>query len=168
MKKLLSILVTVVMLCGLSMTICSCGTNSPELNLEKARKNLKDNGYYVELEESNFSDVDTPWGGYAIEKVLYAEEEEGDNWIQIIEFKTEKIAKMAMEADPISAGVYEKEIKLMEYILEKYGDEMKSDERDELRDEIKEYEELLEEEQVYRKGKYVWYGTKLAIEDTKG
>ena len=164
MKKLLSILLTVVVFCGISITFCSCGNITPELNFEKARKNLKDNGYVVELD--NAISAGDGWLKYAFENTLYAAEENGDNWIQIIEFKNVKVAKLFCE---ITDGVLcQKEINFMEYILEKYGDDMKSAERDELDDEIKEYKEELAEERYYRKGKYVWCGTDSGINDTKG
>ena len=56
-------------------------------------------------------------------------------------------------------------------MLSKYDDELTGEEEDYIKEQIKELEKELEEYDDYvigRSGKTVWYGTKAAIEASKG
>ena len=65
----------------------------------------------------------------------------------------------------------ETELDYYKHILKKYKKDLSSDEIDDLEEEIKDFEDHLEEEKKEyvsgQKGKFVWYGTKNAIKATK-
>ncbi len=156
MKKILSMLLVLVTMLTVCMSLVACGGPKPNLNLDRAKKNLKDNDYEVEIcDGDEWEDVED--GALAMEEVLYADDEDGDNYIYIIKFKTTKDAKLYYKA-------FENEdawVKYLKYVLKKYGDDLDREDREE-------FEERIEDYSWGRSGKYVWYGTKDAIKDTKG
>ena len=151
---MLLVLVTMLTVCT---SLVACGGPKPTLNLDKAKRNLKDNDYEVEIMDGDdWEDVEG--GALAMEEVLYAEDEDDDdNYIYIIKFKTAKDAKLYYKA-------FENEdawVEFAKYVLKKYGDDLDREYRDEL-------EEDIENWAWGCYGKYVWYGSKDAIKDTKG
>ena len=165
MKKFLIRLATCVLtlLCVLGIAGCS----SPELDFSKARANLEAKGYIVTVKTGEDCDV-------GIEEQLYAMK--GEEYIRITHYKTNALAKAyyaRVEAEyEASIEMYEAEIEYYEVLLDNHRDEISSDEIADAEDEIKDLKEELEElksnmENVGRSGKYVWYGTKFAIEDSK-
>jgi hypothetical protein len=158
MKKILSILLVIATMLTVCMSLVACHGPKPNLNLDKAKKNLKKNDYYVEICDGDEWD-DFYEGGLMIEEVLYAEDD-GDNYLVIYKCKTVRDAKLLykLEANVSTWAKYKK------YVLKKFGDDMEKDDR-------KSLEEFIEndEESVWgRSGKYVWYGTKDAAKDSKG
>ena len=157
MKKILSMLLVLVTTLTVCMSLVACGGPKPNLNLDRAKKNLKDNDYYVEmLSGDDWEDVED--GALAMEEVLYAEDEDDDdNYIYIIKFKTAKDAKLYYKAYEDQTAWEE----FLKYVLKKFGDDMDREDRDYIEDEFEDYSWGCS-------GKYVWYGSKDAIKDTKG
>lgn len=156
MKKILSMLLVLVTMLTVCTSLVACGGPKPTLNLDKAKRNLKDNDYEVEIMDGDdWEDVED--GALAIEEVLYAEEEDGDNYIYIIKFKTTKDAKLYYKAEEDGSAW----VKFLKYVLKKYGDDLDREDRDEIEEEIEDWTWGCS-------GKYVWYGTKDAVKDTKG
>lgn len=156
MKKILSMLLVIATMLTVCMSLVACGGPKPKLDLDKAKENLKDKGYCVEIiDEEEDIVYAAGYAGYAIEVILLAEDRSREDSICIMKFKTSKDARM-----------YYKNItslqKLHEYILKKFGRDMDDAEKDLL-------EEMIERENVKGYwGKYVWFGTKDAIKDTQG
>lgn len=159
MKKILSMLLVLVTMLTVCMSLVACGGPKPTLNLKKAEKNLEKNDYEVEfLDDEDYILDEYGDEGYAIEEVLYAEDD-GDNYIVIYKFKTARDAKLYFEIED-----YEKAwSKLQKHVLKKFGDDMEKEERKDLEKDIKESEEYV----CGRSGKYVWFGTKDAVKDTR-
>lgn len=156
MKKILSILLVIATMLTVCMSLVACGGPKPKLDLDKAEENLEDKGYYVEIiDEEEDIIYEADYAGYAIEVILYAEDESREDVIFIMKFKTSKDARMYYKTITSSQKLYE-------YILKKFGRDMDDEEKDYL-------EEMIERENVKGYfGKYVWFGTKDAIKDTKG
>ncbi len=165
MKKIISALLVFVMLLGCVFTLASCG-DKPEMDLEKAKKNLEDAEYNVSYDDDNDSSPE-------IEKSLYAYHDEDE--ISITVYNDTKSARLAYDRSKMEKefGVQaiEQQIKLMEHYLDEYKDDLSSEEIDEFEDTIKECKKQLEDADNYiigRSGKTVWEGTKTAIEASKG
>ena len=163
MKKIISLLLVLVLSIGCTLALTSCG--SPELDFNVAKANLEAAGYDVEFDEVSYS--------FNMIKRLSAEKD--DDQIIICEFKDSKSADLALEEYEIQLkqGVeaIELQIEIMEHILEDYADDYKSDEIDEFEDELKELKEQLaiyETLSLGSSGCFMWYGTKAAVEASKG
>lgn len=166
MKKLLVVLLALTMLVG-TLALTSCGAK-PELDLDDAADALEDADYSVSFKD----DEDDP----SVDEALYARSDDYDDYVYIVVYKDTKTAKLAykelkLDQDQEKESL-ELEIKYYEHILNKYEDDMDSDEVDDYEDKLKdlkkELEKLEDGEIVYgRSGKTVWYGTKKAIEATK-
>lgn len=159
--KLISGLLAVA--CLLSISACA-----PVLNIDKAKKALEGNGYVVEVSD------EYSYYGEAVEKVLYARHEDYDEYLYMLEFNDATMANKYYQEQKVSYDMEIKELKKIiearEYYLKKYKDKIYSDEITEWEDEIKECKEELEyakELVVGRSGKFVWYGTKDAVNATK-
>ena len=168
MKRILAAMLVVILAFSSVILLSSCAAK-PEMDLEKAKDNLEDEDYSV-----NYSDEDNETG---IEEYLSASKTKGDDYdyVRIIKFSDAKLAKLEYKGLKQDRDTYKKEIKLelekYEYMLSKYDDELTSEEEDYIKEEIKELEKELEEYDDYvigRSGKTVWYGTKAAIEASKG
>ena len=163
MKRVLSAILSLVLLLGCVAIFASCGSK-PNLDLEEAADALKDAEYYV-----NYSDDSSePF----IKEQLYAYK--GDEKLTVIFFADSKSARLYYEImkqeHEAELESLELQIEAMEYILKKYDDKMSSTEIDDAEDEIKDLKEELEELEEYvigRSGKSVWSGTKKAIEHSK-
>ena len=153
MKKILSLLLVLVTMLALCTSLVACGGPKPQLNLDKAEDCLKDHDYFVVVEDG---EEYGGYEGYAVEEYLYAEDD-NDNELTIIKFKTSKAAKLYYKY--LGKG----EEKTLKYLLKKYGNDMDKDEKKYLEKELKEAQEWV----IGRSGKYVWYGTKDAIKDSK-
>ncbi|MBQ9744153.1 MAG: hypothetical protein IJW19_03420 [Clostridia bacterium] len=179
-KTLVKILaLAVVAVFALSMIACGGGPQ-PNLDLEDAADNLRDNGYLVTYND----DFDDP----GIVATLNATDD-SYNYIRMIEYKDSTLAKlsleeyeMRMETDLLEFEYEIKELELeieqLEHYLDEYADKLSSDEEDDLEDELEDakddLEEAKEELEDYKKenscgrsGNIVWYGKVDAIEDTK-
>ena len=163
MKKIISLLLVLVLSIGCTLALTSCG--SPELDFNVAKANLEAAGYDVEFDEVKNS----------VNMVKRLSAEKDDDQIMICEFKDSGSADLALEEYEImiKQGVeaLELQIEIMEHILEDYADDYKSDEIDEFEDELKELKEQLavyETISLGSSGCFMWYGTKAAVEASKG
>lgn len=168
MRKLLMKLVAGLMVVGCLFSIVAC---APKLKFDKAEEALRDKGYEVEVvHDEDFDGIEG-----MVERALYAEKD--DAWIDIIEFKDKKTAKVYYEA---TKKDYEGEILMLEgwidfyeLVLDKYSDNLKSDEIDEIEDCIKEYKSEKADwekdlECLGMKGKCVWEASSTdVIKDAK-
>ena len=163
-KRILALVLVIA--CVVPFVACA----KPKLNVEKAKENLEAADYLVYVND----DLDMPY----IEEMLTASKGTGDERteITIVKFADAKSAKLyyqglklEIEQDIESAKL---ELKTYKRIITKYGDDLDSDEVDDLKDEIKELEEKIEElkedlKEIGRSGKYVWVGDKEAVKATK-
>ena len=169
MKKILSSILVFIMLVGCVFTLASC--SRPELDLATAKVNLEAKGFTVILQTKNLSDgVEQKLTAY---DGLYSDE---GQYLNIIVFDNTKTAKIALEQFEIQKKQgkedLEYQIELTEHLLKTYRDELSTSEIAEYEDNIKEYEDALaafdDEFILGRKGKTIWYGTKLAIDASNG
>ncbi len=145
------------------------GCSGPKLDFDKAEDNLKDEDYMVTVSEKYSGQF-----GEAVEEYLYAFNEDGDN-LTIIKFEKVGAAKKYYKSLKMSYDHEVEEIKLQiemcKYYIKNFEDDLSSDEIDMYEDEIKDLKEELEdmkkETAFGRSGKYVWFGDKDAIKDTK-
>lgn len=159
MKKILSLLLVLVTMLAVCTSLVACSGPKPTLDIDRAQQNLERNGYDVYVRDGE--DLGGLVGA-AIEARLSAHDED-DNEIYIYEFKDEKAAKLYYNDVKIYYGKNSAEYKFYKRYLKKYGDDMTRDERKD----VAEYIEELEEYVCGRSGKYVWYGTKDAVNATK-
>ena len=146
------------------------GPKKPNFDLEDAADNLEDEDYVAKFED----DEDELDVGIVEELAAYAE---GD-FLYVKVFATKKLADTYYEELQLSVERekenLKREIKYYKYMIKKFEDEL------DVRDELDYYEEKLEELEdeledlkdsdvvIGQSGKKVWYGTKDAIEDSKG
>ena len=173
MKKWLSAILCIVTVLMCVLVFASCAAK-PELDLETAAENLEDEDYNVQ-----YSDDEDELDVNVAER-LTASKSNGDDYddyeyIQITVYKDVKSAKAMYEMLKLQQEVSKKsmknEIEQLKNKLATYEDDLENEDIDDIEDEIEELEESLErlEEIVYgRSGKTVWYGTKDAIDATKG
>ena len=144
----------------------------PDLSdLEAVAERLEDADYYAV-----YSDDEDMLGVGVVERLYaYENDDDSNNILVVMVYESASLAKLAYDEAKLNADMEKKEIQLeiksIKTILKEYSDELKSDEIDEYEDELKELEEELEEYKDYvigKSGKTVWYGTKQAIEDSKG
>lgn len=170
MKKLLTGLLAIAMLLSCICIFSACSVPKPELDLEKAAEALEDEGYNVYYEDEEDGSLD-----FAMEERVVAHQDGGD-YLIIIKFKSAASAKLyykqVKEWDEFEQEAEKSYLEVMEHSLKTYEDNLSSDEIDELEDEIKDCKKSLKKNEedyvVGRSGVYVWYGTKDAIEDSKG
>ena len=160
MKKIISMLLVLATMLTVCMSLVACG--GPKLDFKKAAKNLEKNDYSVEILDGDeyFHERE---GALAIEEVLFAQSEDGDNNLVILKFDSRKSAKMMQKLLEEMYGTKGSNYKFTKYYLRKYGDDLDKDDRKALEKDL----ELMKECVVGRSGKYVWFGTENAIEDTK-
>ena len=159
MKKILSLLLVLVTMLAVCTSLVACGGAKPNLNLSRAEANLKENGYHVDIEDG---EEYSGYRGAAIERTLYAYDED-DNEIYIYEFKDAKAARLYYNNMKSAYGKGSAYHKWYKRYLKKYGDDLTREEREDVEDWIEE----IEEEVCGRSGKYVWFGTKDAVNATK-
>ena len=171
MKKIISALLVLVMLIGCALTLTSCA--KPELNFEKAKANLEAAGYDVEY--SAKAEELKSFGCLGLVEALEAENDDGEE-IVIAKFDKTKTAKLYIKEQEMSKErqieYIKYEIKAAEHMVKTYKDELSADEIKDYNEKIEEAKEALEAMKedfiVGRSGKTVWYGTKAAVEASKG
>jgi len=112
--------------------------------------------------------------GIGVSERLTAVNEDGDS-LTIIVYEDKKLAsfeydEMKRELDTAKKELKE-QIKYYEYLLKEYEDDMEDEQVEFYEEGIEEAEEQLEQMEeavVGKSGSTVWYGTKTAIEDSKG
>ena len=163
MKRILATILLVVLTFSSVILLSSCGAR-PKLDLEKAKENLEDKRYTVEYDD----DCDP-----GIEECLYANKDD-DNLI-VITYSDGKLAKLAYKTMKMEVEHGKKsaelQLKSCEYILDKYGKKLTSEQEDEYKEEIESHEDKIEGYEdliIGRSGKTVWCGTKNAIKASKG
>ena len=167
MKKVIKVLALILaMSCFMFVFACN-KTEKPNLDLSEARDNLEDREYDVEYIRNSAE----MYGAVIV--YLEAYHYDNEEYIEILEFKSTKLAKSYYEVlkdEQEAEKIYFKaQINFYESLLKYCKDEMKSSEIDEIEDGIKEIKEELKEyekEIIGINGKYVWVGTIGAIEDT--
>lgn len=146
------------------------GPKKPNFDLEEAADNLEDEDYVANFED----DEDELDVGIVEELTAYSD---GD-FLYVKVFATKKLADIYYE--DLQLGVerekedLKRKIEYYKYMIKKFEDELDD------RDELDSYEEKLEDLEdeledlkdsdvvIGQSGKKVWYGTKDAIEDSKG
>ncbi|MBE5739792.1 MAG: hypothetical protein E7349_02925 [Clostridiales bacterium] len=171
MKKFWKTLLSCLLMIISTLSICCCAPK-PALDIDDAKDALEDADYDVEFITN--PDTDEVEFAESIDKYLTAEGE-NDEYICMILFDSATMAKKYYNTLLYSVESeikqMEANIKACEYYLKKYDEKIKSDERDEIEDWIKEdkkdIEKYEEEYCIGRSGKLVWYGSIDAIKDTK-
>lgn len=163
MKKTIKILACILLACCITLTV-ACGglTAKPELNLEKAMDNLEAKGYRVNLASSGNFIVDG-----MIVYWLDATNGEG-NSITIYEFCSNDIAKSYYKTETYMNATYKNHRDFYKALLADKALTLTDIEKKRVEEELAYCEEdLAEHEIIGFSGKFVWIGTKDAIEDTK-
>ena len=171
MKKILLKLTSLILIVFCVMGVVACKKTT--LNFEEIRNALIDRDYEVEIEGEYFDYADC---GYAVEEELYAVNDDYE-WLVVICYKEESVAKKYFEVlkaeVEMELAIYKTSVEYFKELLKYYEDEMMSDEINGIKDEIKELEAEIKEieesvkNQMGRNGKYIWYGTKYAVMDSK-
>ena len=165
LKRILAFVLAIA--CMISLVSCS----KPQLNLEKAEENLKENGFTVTVSESPDTGVDAVL--IAIKNLISSEETQS---LTIYQFGSVKLAKLYYQAEVLDIEreieALEIEIKAIKHLIKKFDAELDSDDIEDykeeiidLKDEIKELKDELKN--IGRQGKFVWEGDKEAIKATK-
>ena len=169
--KFISVIVCAILLVNCVALFTSCSGSKPELDLKTAQENLEFNDYTVIVNHygSSRDDMDA----VMFESELFAYNEYYD-YISIYVFNDASMAKAyynyekgsyAEEKDIIDA-----EIKYLEYFLKIYSDDIDKDLFEEIEEELEKWEDALKEAKdlvIGISGKYVWVGTKKAIENSR-
>ena len=166
MKKILKSIVAILLIISSIFTLVSCAR--PKKDIDEAADNLRDNGYTVTFTSSDETDV-----GIEAKLIAY---KDGSMCLQFIEFESAKLAKLYYQALRIAIQEKIKEnklsIKAMKHMINKFKDDLSSDEISsykqmivDLKEENKELREQLN--CTGRSGKYVWQGDLEAIKATK-
>ena len=163
MKKTIKILACILLACCITLTVaCGGSTAKPELNLEKAKDNLEAKGYRVNLESSGNFIVDG-----MIVYCLDATNGEG-NSITIYEFCSNDIAKSYYKTETYMNATLQNHRDFYKAVLADKALTLTDSEKKRVEEELAYCEEdLAEHEIIGFSGKFVWIGTKDAIEDTK-
>lgn len=169
MKKIVSLILALVMALGCTLALTSCG-DSPELDFNKAKLNLEALDYFVTVYENEDVLREEYIGA---NKALYAKKD--DEKLYIAEFENSSSAKLYVEKYELELErkieYAELEIEYYEHLLDEYAGQLDSEDIDDYNDEIKELKKDLEEyenEVVGRSGNIAWYGTKAAVEASRG
>ena len=165
-RKILALLLVVIMM--FSMTSCFAGKR-PELDLITAKDNLIERDYMVSIED------DTDFLDLGAEEEFEAFSTENDDSINITKYKNAKYAKIIFkilkQENKETIKSLKLEIRQTKYLIRKYKKTLDQIKIENLNDDLEDLLEELEERQdnyiVGRKGRYVWYGTPGAINDTK-
>ena len=165
MKRLITGLLLLATLLGCMLVFTGCISPTPNLNLEDAKTALENLDYRVSY------DNDIGFPGIVASLSAYKDGEE----LSIMEFKKASTAKLYREYLEIEYGqrieVMEKQIEIYEHMLSTYKNDMDEEEKQDIEEQIEYYKERLEEAKdqmiIGNFGKYVWHGSKGAIEDSK-
>lgn len=175
MKKILTGLLAVVLLFGGVLALSSCGAK-PELDFDAVKTALEAKEYVVVIvSDADHLEVNE-------EKTISASKMEGEGdsakmlFFRAVTYKDTKSAKYAaeeaqMQFDMMLDGL-KLEIKSIQHMIDTYGNDMDSDDVDELKEDLKDAEEELAEYEAYcfgRSGKTVWMATNEdVVKATKG
>ncbi len=168
MKKIISLLLALVMAVGCMLAVTSCGAE-PELDFVVAEANLKLAGYSVNSRVFE-DDVERV-------KTLSASKEINDieDTIVITEYTDSTLAKLALEKQELSFEMEKQAIELYieyyEHLIDEYASSYSAEKLADLKEKLNDYKVNLEMAENYvigRSGNIVYYGTKAAIEATKG
>lgn len=193
-KTLIRIFALVLTICTL-FSLASCFAPKPELDLEKAAENLEDEDYYAGfVDDEDYLEFNMTEMMFAIEKdadfdlddLAYVFSDPTELGTELIVEKTEFLMVVTY-ADSKSAKYMHDNLKLaldyavdsaklnvkaMENTVKEYEDDLDNDDIDNYEDDIKDINKMIErvdEEIVLGKsGNTVWFGTKKAIEESKG
>ncbi|MBO7187046.1 MAG: hypothetical protein J6V68_01440 [Clostridia bacterium] len=167
MKKVLKIFVATLIAVISVFSFVACDV--PETDFAEAKARLESKGYYVSyLTDADISDPTK-------KESLTATK--GSDSLRMVKFDTYKMARLYLKQLELSLEYelegLELQLDIAEFKVDEYEDVLSQAEKDELREEIAELEldiEELEDTQDFigRKGKVVWYGTELAIKDSRG
>ena len=169
--KLIAIaLCAVLIVVGAIIIIAGAGPK-PELNLKTAQENLEYYDYKVNVEHYGTSRDDMDAVMFDCTLTAY---NDYDDYIEIFVFEDASMAKAyynkLKKEYEIDINGIKSQIELVEKSLKVYGDNLSKDLLEETEEELKELKDELKEESNYvigRSGKYVWVGTKKAIENSK-
>ena len=167
MKATFKILLVLALVLAMVMGLVACGS-SPLLELSEAVDNLKAEDYYVQY-HTRKSDLEP-----GMAEMLEAESDEEE--ITIIIFRDSSTAKAYFEIKEkereVQITLLESELEYLEQKLEYFEADMDAEELEDIDEQIEEIKQsLLDYEEKYvldRSGEAVWFGTKNAVEDTKG
>lgn len=169
MKKIISLLLALVMAVGCMLAVTSCGAE-PELDFAVAEANLKLAGYSVNSRVFE-DDVERV-------KTLSASKEISDDvkeTIVITEYADATLAKLALEQQELGFEMEKKAIELYveyyEHLIDEYASSYSAEKLADMKEKLNDYKVDLEMAENYvfgRSGNIVYYGTKAAIEATKG
>ena len=181
MKKLWARVLSGVLAVMCLFAVVGCAP-APKLNIEKAADNLEDEDYTVMYTDDE-DELGAALGafslpsqaGVAVEEMLVAYSEDGDDMLVIIKFETLKAAKMIFNQKKMEKKYQIESIKdkieMYKWFAKKYDDDLSSKEIDAIEDAVKEWKDELKdmkkESVLGMSGKYVWIGTKDAIKDSK-
>ena len=161
MTKTIKNLFVIILLLSLGFILTSCGGQGPKANLdlEKAAENLEDEDYFVTFED------DEDELGVGVVQMLNARND--DDFLYVTEYEDSKSAQIAFDIRKQNYNAQVEQLKLeiqvYEHQLKKYEDDLE----DEIKELTKKLEELEEDYCFGISGKFVWYGTIDAIEDSK-
>ncbi len=164
-KRILALVLTIA--CVVSLVSCA----KPKLDLEKAKANLEENGYVVTVTNSPDAGVESVL--LALKNLVSADETQS---LTIYKFKSVKLAKLYHQAQVLKIEneieSLELEIKAIKHLINKFENELDSDDIDDYKEDIAEAKQEIAElkdelKTIGRQGKYVWQGDKEAIKATK-
>ena len=165
LKRIIAVLLAVA--CAVSLVSCA----RPKLDLEKAKSNLKDNGYTVTVTESPDTGVDAVL--IAMKDLLSDEE---TKTLTIYQFGSVKLAKLYHQAKMLEIEreieSLEIELKATKHMLNKFKDELDGKDIESYNEQIAKIKEEIAElkddvKTIGRQGKYVWEGDKEPIKATR-
>ena len=162
MKKILSMLLVIATMLTVCMSLVACGGPKPNTNFKQAEKKLEKRDYSIEIMEGEdmFAEYQ---GALAIEEILYAVSDDGDDVIVILKLDSKKSAKLLYKTMQELYGTKGSNYKFTKYYLKKYGKDLEDSAKKRLKADLKTMEKTI----CGHSGRYVWYGTKKAIKDSK-
>ena len=152
MKKILTVLTSVLLLCAMALSMASCGVDMAELKTTLDGLQEKKEITYTNVDGDKTSGKDIV-ARYSIRSVPATEEEEPE-YLYVKEYANAKLAKLAYKMEKLSNENYEDYMELQK----KYNEELL-----EIGAEVEEIEEEYEEVLV-RKGNVVISGSKALYE----
>ena len=189
MKKIITTLLALAMILSCVLVLSSCSISifapKPELDLEDAAENLEDADYSVSyIDDTDELDVGMEEMLYAsevIDREDFDDEEEyyealdARNYITIVVYSSKKTADIAYQNAKAELDYEIKstklEIKSIQHTLDEYEGDLEDEQIEYYEEKLESLEKALDQLNntvVGKKGATVWYGTKGAIEDSKG
>ena len=159
MKKVILSLLGIFIVVTNSLFFSACRDIKPKLDKKEAMRNLEREDYQTEDVEAE---------GYLeciVEKAFIATN--GEDWIIFMEFDCAKSAKKYFKQKECVYKEEECYLELLQYAIDEYKSNILEENLDYVREEIDTYEDKYKDLVRGYSGKYVWFGTENAIEDTK-